>query len=202
MGGSVQGFGALSDADLREHARKFLAKYHSDMTIPVPIEEIIEFKLKADIVPIPGLHTLLEIDGFTSSDLKRIFVDERVYNRYNNRYRFTLAHEVGHIVLHKDYYNQCSFRSIHEWMTFQEDLPSDHRIMMEGQANQFAGLILVPPLQLKRSAEKLFEQAAEHGISPVASREAIMAAIPSSIAKHFGVSQQTAKIRLQSDKFS
>lgn len=78
--------------DLRRQADAFLANHHPAGTIPVPIEEIIEFQLSIDIVPMPGLHTLIETDGFITSDLKEIYVDELVYTKWPNRYRFTLAH--------------------------------------------------------------------------------------------------------------
>ena len=48
--------------DLRRQADAFLAKHHPAGTIPVPIEEIVEFQLSIDIVPMPGLHTLIETD--------------------------------------------------------------------------------------------------------------------------------------------
>ena len=40
---------------LRRSADEFLARYHPDGTMPVPIENIIEYKFGLDIVPVPGL---------------------------------------------------------------------------------------------------------------------------------------------------
>jgi hypothetical protein len=70
--------------DLRRKADEFLAKYHPAGTIPVPIEEIIEFQFRIDIVPTPGLHQLLETDGFITSDLREIRVDQFVYERWSD----------------------------------------------------------------------------------------------------------------------
>jgi hypothetical protein len=36
-------------------AEDFLATYHPDLDLPIPIEEIIEIDLELDIVPMPGL---------------------------------------------------------------------------------------------------------------------------------------------------
>lgn len=36
-------------------AESFLASYHPDMSIPVPIEKIIDNSLKIDIIPFPDL---------------------------------------------------------------------------------------------------------------------------------------------------
>ena len=83
--------------DLRRKADEFLAEYHPAKTIPVPIEEIVEFQFRMDIVPTPGFHQLLDTDGFVTSDLREIWVDQFVYDSRPGRYRFTLAHEIGHV---------------------------------------------------------------------------------------------------------
>ena len=65
------------------------------------IEEIVEFDFRINIVPVLGLQREFEVEGFTSGDLKNIYVDEYTYTDRITRYRFTLAHEMGHIVLHR-----------------------------------------------------------------------------------------------------
>ncbi len=91
----------LSYRDLRVRAADFLRTHHPQGTIPVPIEEIVEFKYRIDIIPVHGLQQAFEIDGFISSDLKTITVDCFIYEHRPNRYRFTLAHELAHAVLHR-----------------------------------------------------------------------------------------------------
>lgn len=108
----------LNYNDLRQKADDFLRQYHPSYDIPVPIEEIVEFDFGIDIIPIPGLHQAFEIDGFTSSDLTSITVDEYVYLKRPNRYRFTLAHEIGHVVLHKELYSARNFNTIDGWKQF------------------------------------------------------------------------------------
>lgn len=81
--------------DIRRRADAFLGTHHAVASIPIPIEEIVEFRLGIDIVPMPGLHRLIETDGFITSDLKEIYVDEFVYVSRPGRYRFTLAHANG-----------------------------------------------------------------------------------------------------------
>ncbi len=61
-----------STKDINRKAEEFLKKYHPSLSIPVPIEEIIEFQFHIDIVPLHGLHRAFEIDGFTSNDLTTI----------------------------------------------------------------------------------------------------------------------------------
>ena len=104
--------------DLRNKADAFLRTYNPSGAIPIPIEEIVEFEFNINIIPVLALQREYEVEGFTSSDLKNIYVDEYVYTDYPNRYRFTLAHEIGHIVLHRNLYRENRFSSIAEWKEF------------------------------------------------------------------------------------
>ena len=103
-------------------AESFLDTYHSSRNLPIPIEEIIELKLQLDIIPVPGLKDCfekigLDIDAFISSDFKSITVDQHIQEHASNRYRFTLAHEIGHTLLHGYLYSQFKFTTIDEWVT-------------------------------------------------------------------------------------
>ncbi len=60
--------------DLRKKADEFLRNYNPSGAIPVPIEEIVEFEFDINIVPVLGLQRQLEVEGFTSGDLKNIYV--------------------------------------------------------------------------------------------------------------------------------
>ena len=52
-----------------------------------------------EITPVRGLRQRFGIDGSVSLDLGEILVDEWLMERRQARYRFTLAHEIGHVVL-------------------------------------------------------------------------------------------------------
>ena len=43
----------------------------------MPIEEIVEFDLGLDVVPLPNLHRDFQIESWLSHDTKSIFVDLR-----------------------------------------------------------------------------------------------------------------------------
>jgi hypothetical protein len=66
-----------STKDISRKAEEFLKKYHSSLSLPVPIEEMIEFQFHIDIVPLHGFHRVFEIDGFTSNDLTTI-IERRI----------------------------------------------------------------------------------------------------------------------------
>jgi Zn-dependent peptidase ImmA (M78 family) len=86
----------LSYEKIEQEAIDFLSKYHTQRTIPVPIENIIEINLEISVVPRKGLLQTEQIDAFLSHDCSIIYIDEDHYMSQTNRSRFTLAHEIGH----------------------------------------------------------------------------------------------------------
>jgi Zn-dependent peptidase ImmA (M78 family) len=87
----------LSYEQIRERADDFLKAHNPQMIIPVPIENIAEFSMGINIIPIPGLQKLIDVEGFISSDFSSITVDQFVMEERETRYRFTIAHEIGHL---------------------------------------------------------------------------------------------------------
>ena len=149
---------------IKKIAAEFLHKHHPKDTYPVPIEDIIELQLGIDIIPIPGLHEIIEIDGFISSDLSNISVDDYVYKHRQGRYRFTLAHEIGHAVMHEGVYKNHEFGTTSQWKDFMEAFPEKEWSWLEWQANQFAGLILVPGHHLQKRIKYYEKQIKAIGI--------------------------------------
>lgn len=132
-------------------AKAFLKKYHPEDTYPTPIEDIIELRMGIDIIPIPGLSEAIDgVGGFISSDLSNISIDKYVYMNVGTRARFTFAHEIGHAVMHAGVYKNQEFKSSEEWKDFMDNFPEKEWSWLEWQANQFAGLILVPAHHLQK----------------------------------------------------
>lgn len=186
--------------ELRKRADSFLHTYNQKGTIPVPIEEIVEFAFGMDIIPIPGLHQGFEIDGFISSDLSVISVDQFVYESRPGRYRFTLAHELGHSVLHHRVYEKAEISSIKEWKQFVTEIDLKDYEWLEWQAHAFAGLILVPPAPLKKKFAVAIQQADEARLSIRRAGDVAKLYISSWLAKEFDVSSQVIEKRLEKDK--
>ena len=84
-----------------ERACAFLREHNALDSIPVNIEAIVEFELGIGITTMPNLQRDFGTEGFTSSDFSTIYVDEGVFWDVPVRYRSTLAHEIGHLVLHQ-----------------------------------------------------------------------------------------------------
>jgi hypothetical protein len=190
----------LSYRDLRRRAGDFLRTHHRAATIPVPIEEIVEFQFRIDIIPVPGLQDAFEVDGFIASDLKTITVDAFMQKRRPGRYRFTLAHELAHAVLHRRIFMANRFRSIEEWKRFQRDMVESDRGWLEYQAYAFAGLVLVPAEPLLVEYQKALRVAARAGLSLQRAGEVARPYIANWLARRFDVSSQVIERRLEKDE--
>jgi hypothetical protein len=135
--------------ELSRVAQDFLAAHHPGGELPVPIEEIVEFELGLDIVPVPGLISDLDVDAFLTADLKEIRVDQYIQQKVPTRYRASLAHEVGHTLIHGAFFKELRFATIAEWKTVLASLPSTEVNKLEDQARLLGALILVPSSALK-----------------------------------------------------
>lgn len=190
----------FSYEDIRNFADAFLKQHHPTKEIPVPIEEITEFQLGINIVPTPGLLRTFDVDGFTSSDLSNIYVDEFIYGNRPGRYRFTLAHEVGHIILHKENYQKANFQDIKEWKDFINSIPEKDHGWLEYQAYSFGGLVLVPHEHLVEFTKLCVNHIKEEGISFEENWDFAWDMIAAQLAKEFEVSTRVIEKRLGKDK--
>src|SRR5258706_1033259 len=124
----------------------------------VPIEELVEFDLKLNIVPLPNLYKDLGIEGFLSMSHREISVDQTQLESFETRLRFTLAHEVGHMLLHRELYEGLAIRSLEDWMGFLETVDPGLISDYEWQARNLAGRILVPEVPLIEIARQFLQK--------------------------------------------
>ncbi len=193
----------LTWAQVREKAEEFRSRYVDPVDrLPVPIVEIVELELK--LTPILIFHLLeeIDIDGFLTKDLQSICIDQDVYEnpRKENRLRFTFAHEVGHLVLHRKEILLCRFRTPTDWLRFRDDFDEDDLGWFELQAYEFAGRLLVPRGPLIREVEMLSRKIQEFKKLSVGNEEQVSQAVSRSICKKFGVSADVVYRRLKSEK--
>ena len=188
----------LTYPQLRAAAEGFLKRYHPSRKIPIPIEQIIEFQMRLDIVPLPGLLEAYDVDGFTSSDLSEISVDQFVYEHRPSRYRFTLAHEVGHVVLHAELFKAHQFRGIDAWKRFLMGVTELDYSRLEWQAYSFGGLVLVPGDVLQQELKLAAKEVKAQGVSKETDfAKALMTDI---VAARFGVSSEVIERRVNFDQ--
>src|SRR2546426_1751732 len=139
---------------IRLKADEVLKRLWPEATIPINVERIVDARLKIDIIPVPGLRDEIGVDGFLSRDRDAIYLDERVSNAIPSRYRFTLAHEVGHLVLHEELYKVADFTTPAEWLEFQSSLLEKDYSRYEFQAYCFGGLMLSPRVALSNAVQE------------------------------------------------
>ncbi len=185
--------------DLRKKADEFLREHHPSGNIPIPIEEIVEFDFSINIVPVLGLQREFEVEGFTSGGLKNIYVDEYVYTDRITRYRFTLAHEIGHVVLHRHLYDAHKFKSIYGWKEFINSMTEEEHSWLEYQGYAFAGLILVQKQSLIKYTKEWTKKIKDKGISMEKNWDFAWDLITEHVAKAFLVSPDVIEKRLEKD---
>lgn len=153
-----------TDDEIEAIAQAFLSKHPLYASIPVDIDRIVQFDLCMDIVPIPGLKTVskrsgLDIDAYISADFSSITIDQFIMMERQARYRFSLAHEIGHMVLHRNTYESFQFSSLGEWLALVSGIPKEKWDPFEYQANEFAGRLLVPRVELLQRHPAALQQA-------------------------------------------
>lgn len=196
----------LREDEIEEKAQAFLEKYHPTFSLYIPIEEIIEFALNIDIIPVPGLLKAtdkigLNVDAFYSPKHRSITVDEFVFEKRKHRYRFSLAHEIAHKILHDDVYDVGTFTSVDEYLSFINELPSDVGKRAQWQANEFAGRILMPTRLLKEEFEKAIAETEKETEFSLEKEPKIVAesAIEYFLRDLFRVSSEAIRIRLENE---
>lgn len=112
----------------------------SEIPLPVPVEAWIEHPLGIRL----GFEDLSRLGpdvlGGAFVEEQEILIDQRV-TAHEGRCRFTCAHELGHLVLHRRI--SQVFRETQLDATFSEDV-------YERQANRFAAAFLMPLALLER----------------------------------------------------
>lgn len=131
---------------IREEAETFRREHIFTPDLPVDIEHVIEATMGIRIIPIESLQKHCDLEGFISQDYTAIYVDAFLYtdDRYYKRVRFTIAHEIGHYVLHRNTMDNQKFKNVEDWIKFRLNLNDETLGWFETQASEFAGRLLVP----------------------------------------------------------
>ncbi len=189
----------LRNEIIEKQANIFREKFW-DKSIPVEIEAIIDFKLDIQINPIKGMMSECGTDAFITPDWQFINVDYDRYmdERYKKRLRFSLAHEIGHFVLHKKIHKQFNITVIKDIYKFYEELLERQYGRLETQANIFAEYLLIPKdkLIIERNKQlKQFEENDDFELEKI-DKETLNSYLANPVSNIFGVSEEAAQIAL------
>ena len=147
--------------------------------------------------------------GEIDFETKRVFMSDSL-SAGSPRWRFTLAHELGHIILHSESIIQSKIKAIEEHIDNEAsdttNISNKTIARMEIQANSFASQLLIPANAFLAEYYKLFQ---EFGIRnfPVLLYDGtpwntdLYDKVVGSLALHFMVSKSAIDKRLQSLQF-
>lgn len=185
--------------DIKKAADAFRKRYWPQKTIPVDIFQIVEFELGLEIRPIGNLKEAGDVDALLLGNLKTIVVDQNDFlsERAQNRLRFSIAHEIGHLELHRDTFQNIAYSSIEEWITFFQQIPEEQYSWIEQHAYEFAGRLLVPREKLIEKLESAVALIRRAGFDTWdASGDSARQYVAHGIARYFEVSDQVIEKRL------
>ncbi len=166
---------------------------------PLDIEGIIEFDLDIEIRFCYGVH-----DDFGSpaqicpgNEMPIIIVDYDQYRANSPYYRYSLAHEIGHYILHKNWLNEVwkQVDSIETWKKIITEIPHEDYEWFEGQAEEFASFLLAPEAVFEPFIETQLKKLNETNrkLNP----EDILPYLAVPVSKHFGMSNSAAQARIR-----
>jgi Zn-dependent peptidase ImmA (M78 family) len=196
----------LSYDDINKGAEDFLKEHKRNEILPVDIEAIAEFDLGLNIFPFPNLQETFDVEGFISGDLSVIYVDEFIYYQRFARYRFTLAHEIGHYVFHSDLIASFHPQSVADWSRFVLGIDEETYGWLEWQAYSFAAAVLVPRLSLRQNFYKelkllqpKIDLIRSKGLSVESSQDYIINAIATKLIGIYDVSDDVLNKRISKE---
>ena len=177
----------MEDKQIQKRAEVFLSEIGVS-SFPVDVEEICD-KLDINLMYIPGIKKSFSVDAFITSDFKMIIADEESAKKYVRRHRFSVAHELAHMYLHKDCYPQ-NLKGIDDYIKYENSVNGTE----EYQANMFAGFVLVPAAELGRQMTIEFGDDIEEGVRR--SNPGELADSFASLSSYFDVSGEVIQRRV------
>jgi len=131
--------------ELETFAEIFLEKFYSSgESLPVEIDTIVEADLDIRILPFSCLEQKYGLHGYLALSLKKIYIDQYIMDEesFERRYRFTVAEEVAHSLLHKDLFKDVT--TPEEYMVALDKITETEHARMDIDAKRLAEAILMP----------------------------------------------------------
>lgn len=181
-------------ADIEQRAARLLVRhYGAAVPIPVDVDLLVEREPDVTLDYLPGL---LEVHGIVGAVVRYpgfrrlvVLVDAGVADQNPNFYRFTVAEELGHLILHRQVVEQVrSLReaaALHAWEGYRR---------MDRNAKRFAAAVLMPPAQILRDAAEVYPQLV--AVAGFGSVEAVQGFLVDRLARKYRVSTRAMGHRL------
>jgi Zn-dependent peptidase ImmA (M78 family) len=136
--------------DVLKDAKFCIQNYHVD------IEKLIEHKYGIIIDIHYNLQLKSGVMAYMLTQGNRLFIDDKLIDNPRNakRYRFTLAEELAHFIIHKDVYKDC--KTINERLERESLLTRQEQWFLETNAKALASAILMPKFIIEERINNLF----------------------------------------------
>lgn len=176
---------------LERIATSFVEEFHDSEDAAVDIEFIIEGKLGWTIKCHGTLIDTHSVEAFITNK-KVIYIDSFLANSWERKYRFTLAEEVAHYILHRSLYTGC--KNLEEHLAIYESLSDSTYKRMDRNAKYLAAAILMPSVTYEKLAFDIYGRLDKKIYS---TNEAVLYKIALDLSNSFNVSDWSSRIRFK-----
>jgi len=183
--------------NIKPIADDILSKYHQPLEIPIPVDLIAERDFGLSIIPSHEMQNVYGVEGFLSRDCSCVNVDQYVMENRYYKYRFTIAHEIGHLVLHRDLYDNAKYETIEEWIAFVNQIGAEEYGWAERQAYWFAGVLLLPPNVFAVKFSEYVARAVEQGYPITTHFDEFVQFISAPLGREFEVSADVVERQIK-----
>jgi len=157
----------------------------------VDIERVMTEGCGVRLVAFQDLARQWKAYAFTDTTGRFVFVDADLMDevRQAKKYRFTLAEELAHLLIHTGVFAGC--KTIEQRLAIEESLNDVRRERMEHNAKALAGMLLIPETAVRQFVEaELPKHTDEHG-------HVLVDSVANTISHAFDVNFTPAKRRLK-----
>ena len=154
----------------------------------VDIERLVETKFGIILDVHYNLQKNYGVMAYILIHGNRLFIDDRLMDdpRLTKRYRFTIAEELAHFIIHRNLYKDC--KTLDERIELEQLLSWQEQWFLETNAKALASAILMPKTIIEPRVEELF--------SVVGSSSSHTGAIINILSHDFDVNPQAIRRRL------
>jgi len=162
--------------------------------IPLDLISFVELDLRLDLIPFVRLRDDFGADAAILADFSGLYIDGEIFDRIDlirgaqlNRLRFSIAHELGHLFLHREQFEAAAIQTNEHFLDWLNE-HNGRKYDFEREANEFAGRLLVPVEILRECFEKMLPAMdAKYGRHVWVSNSEIRSKAAELIAPRFGV---------------
>lgn len=158
----------LTEEELEDIALKLHGKACDDLDgFYFEVESYLYTQFKYRVQPSAKLEVGCNIDTALIACLNLIRIDERIYDKQYNRARFSMSHELAHLVLHKEIIDSIVAqlkvaKATDEYKSIISFLPPKAHRRAEWQAQFLGGCLLAPKKLLKEQIEIFIKERFAH----------------------------------------